>query len=49
MNPMHRSGLALAGAERTLQEWAKGGVPPSENDGIVTAEDVGGLKLDVRG
>jgi tetratricopeptide (TPR) repeat protein len=46
MNPMHRSGLALAGAHRTLQAWAKGEVPPIENDGIVTAEDVGGLKLD---
>jgi CHAT domain-containing protein/Tfp pilus assembly protein PilF len=46
VNPMHRSGLALAGAQRTLQAWAKGEVPPIENDGIVTAEDVGGLKLD---
>ncbi len=46
VNPMHRSGLALAGAQRTLQAWAKGEVPPTENDGIVTAEDVGGLKLD---
>ncbi len=46
VNPMHRSGLALAGAQRTLQAWAKGEVPPAENDGIVTAEDVGGLKLD---
>jgi CHAT domain-containing protein len=45
-NPMHRSGLAMAGAQRTLQAWAKGEVPPIENDGIVTAEDVGGLKLD---
>ena len=45
-NPMHRSGLALAGAQRTLQAWAKGEVLPMENDGIVTAEDVGGLKLD---
>ncbi|HEY5706735.1 MAG TPA: CHAT domain-containing tetratricopeptide repeat protein [Terrimicrobiaceae bacterium] len=44
-NPMHRSGLALAGAQRTLEAWAKGEAPPSENDGIVTAEEVGGLKL----
>jgi CHAT domain-containing protein/Tfp pilus assembly protein PilF len=44
-NPMHRSGLALAGAQRTLDAWAKGDVPPSDNDGIVTAEEVGGLKL----
>jgi hypothetical protein len=44
-NPMHRSGLALAGAQRTLEAWAEGEVPPSDNDGIVTAEEVGGLKL----
>jgi hypothetical protein len=44
-NPMHRSGLALAGAQRTLDAWAKGEVPPSDSDGIVTAEEVGGLKL----
>ena len=44
-NPMHRSGLALAGAQSTLQAWARGEVPPIENDGIVTAEEVGGLKL----
>ena len=44
-NPMHRSGLALAGAQHTLEAWAKGEVPPSDNDGIVTAEEVGGLKL----
>ena len=44
-NPMHRSGLALAGAQRTLDAWAKGEAPPSDNDGIVTAEEVGGLKL----
>jgi CHAT domain-containing protein len=45
-NPMHRSGLALAGAQCTLQAWSRGEVPPIENDGIVTAEEVGGLKLD---
>ena len=42
---MHRSGLALAGAQRTLEAWAKGEAPPNDNDGIVTAEEVGGLKL----
>jgi CHAT domain-containing protein len=45
MNPMRRSGLALAGAQNTLQAWGRGEVPPTENDGIVTAEEVGGLKL----
>jgi CHAT domain-containing protein/tetratricopeptide (TPR) repeat protein len=46
VNPMHRNGLAMTGAQHTLQAWAKGEVPPIENDGIVTAEEVGGLKLD---
>jgi len=44
-NPMYRSGLALAGAQCTLNAWSRGEVPPIENDGIVTAEEVGGLKL----
>ena len=39
-NPMHRSGLALAGAETTLEGWKRGEVPPREDDGILTAEDV---------
>jgi CHAT domain-containing protein len=43
---MHRSGLALAGAQATLEAWKRGEVPPMDNDGIVTAEEVGGLKLD---
>ena len=46
VNPMHRSGLAVAGAQTTLQAWGRGEVPPTENDGVVTAEEVGGLKLD---
>jgi len=45
-NPMYRSGLALAGAQATLDAWKRGEVPPTENDGIVTAEEVGALKLD---
>src|SRR5262249_18863811 len=45
-NPMYRSGLAFAGAKRTFKAWGgEGEVPPVENDGIVTAEEVGGLKL----
>jgi CHAT domain-containing protein len=46
VNPMERSGFALAGAGRTLQAWARGAAPPTGNDGIVTAEEVGGLTLD---
>jgi len=38
-NPMHRSGLALAGAQRTLEAWTKGEAPPNDDDGIVTAEE----------
>lgn len=45
LNPMQRSGLALTGAQRTLQLWMKGEAPPTEDDGIVTAEEVGGLRL----
>ena len=45
MNPMHRSGLALAGAQLTLNAWGQGVPPPPDNDGVVTAEEVGGLKL----
>jgi CHAT domain-containing protein/Tfp pilus assembly protein PilF len=45
-NPMHRSGIALSGAQNTLSQWAHGEVPATEDDGIVTAEEVGGLHLE---
>jgi tetratricopeptide (TPR) repeat protein len=44
-NPMHRSGLALADAQSTLEAWKHGETPAVENDGIVTAEDVAALDL----
>lgn len=44
-NPMTRSGVALAGAQVTLDAWERGEVPPTENDGILTAEEVGGMDL----
>ncbi len=44
-NPMQRSGLALAGAQRTVSAWASGQCPAAANDGIVSAEEVGGLNL----
>jgi tetratricopeptide (TPR) repeat protein len=44
-NPMHRSALALAGAQDTLEAWKRGEVPLTGDDGIVTAEEVGGLHL----
>ena len=44
-NPMHRSGLALAGANTTIADWKRGEAPPIEEDGILTAEDVSTLDL----
>jgi CHAT domain-containing protein len=44
-NPMHCSGLALAGAQTTIEAWEREEVPPVENDGILTAEDVSTLDL----
>jgi CHAT domain-containing protein len=44
-NPMLRSGLALAGAQRTIEAWARGEAVPRENDGIVTAEEIATLDL----
>ena len=44
-NPMHRSGLALTGAEATLKFWGKGLVPNTAADGILNAEEMGLLDL----
>lgn len=44
-NPMYRSGIALAGAQVTLDAWKRGETPPTDSDGILTAEEVGGLDL----
>jgi CHAT domain-containing protein/tetratricopeptide (TPR) repeat protein len=44
-NPMHRSGLALAGAQRTLDAWQRGQIPPTHNDGILMAQEVAMLNL----
>ena len=44
-NPMHRSGLALAGAQKTLDAWKKDERPPTENDGILTAAEASVLDL----
>ncbi len=45
LNPMLRSGLALAGAQRTLRAWTEGKTSPADDDGIVTADEIGGLDL----
>jgi CHAT domain-containing protein/Tfp pilus assembly protein PilF len=44
-NPMQRSGLALAGAQVTLEAWKRGEVPDPDNDGILMAQEVGLLDL----
>ncbi len=44
-NPMSRSGVALAGAQVTLDAWQRGEVPATDSDGILTAEEAGGLDL----
>jgi CHAT domain-containing protein/Tfp pilus assembly protein PilF len=44
-NPMRRSGLALSGAQTTLEMWKIGKIPTPANDGILTAEEVSSLKL----
>ena len=43
---MSRSLLALAGASVTLHEWKQGVFPPTEDDGLLTAQEVAGLNLD---
>jgi hypothetical protein len=40
-----RTLTALAGARTTIEAWKRGEVPPVENDGILTAEDVSTLDL----
>jgi tetratricopeptide (TPR) repeat protein/CHAT domain-containing protein len=44
-NPMYRSGIALAGAQVTLDAWKRGETPPTDSDGILSAEEVGDLDL----
>ena len=44
-NPMLRCGLALAGAKHTFGAWKNGTAPPSANDGILTAVEIGCLNL----
>jgi CHAT domain-containing protein len=45
VNPMQRSGLALAGAQTTLDAWRNGRTPATDSDGILTSEEIGTLKL----
>lgn len=43
--PMYRGYLMLGGAERSLQTWKQGSMVPFSEDGILTAEEAGGLDL----
>lgn len=45
-NSMQRSGVALAGAETTLGEWRHGRTPSTDNDGILTSEEISTLNLE---
>ena len=45
MNPMQGSGLALVGAGDALRAWREG-APKQAEDGILTAQEVGGLNLE---
>ena len=42
---MRASGVALTGAQQTLKSWSQMKAPDPENDGILTAEEVGALDL----
>jgi CHAT domain-containing protein/Flp pilus assembly protein TadD len=44
-NPMSRSGLAFVGAQTTLDGWAGGRASEPDQDGLLTAEEVGSMDL----
>ena len=44
-NPMYRGYILLGGGKRTLAQWKRGSLVPFAEDGILTAEEVGGLDL----
>ena len=44
-NALRRSMLALAGANATFSEWAKGNAPDSASDGLLSAAEVATLPL----
>ena len=46
VDPMRASGVALTGAQNTLSSWSQRKAPDPETDGILTAEEVGALRLD---
>jgi CHAT domain-containing protein len=46
VDPMRASGVALTGAQQTLASWSQKKAPHPETDGVLTAEEVGALRLD---
>lgn len=44
-DPMLRAGLALAGAQTTVEARRRGDYPDSTNDGLLTAAEVGTMRL----
>lgn len=44
-NPMYRGYLLLGGGNRTRLAWKRGSLVPFAEDGVLTAEEVGGLDL----
>jgi CHAT domain-containing protein len=46
VDPMRASGVALTGAQNTLSFWSQRKAPDPESDGVLTAEEVGALRLD---
>ncbi|MEM7697310.1 MAG: CHAT domain-containing protein [Verrucomicrobiota bacterium] len=44
-NPMHRGGIALSGANRTLEAWGSGVVENTASDGIISAMELADLDL----
>lgn len=45
VDPMKSSGIALAGAQNTLNSWANNIAPNPIDDGIITAEEVASINL----
>ena len=45
LDPMVQSGIALSGAQTTLNLWKQGVAPNPSNDGILSAQDVSTLDL----
>ena len=46
VDPMRASGVAFTGAQQTLTAWSQRKAPNPETDGVLTAEEVGALRLD---